>query len=317
MLLIFGGAYLLRAITDFQFVPTGIGIAMGATYAVYWLFMAWRKGLVDSERAGAAFFGGTSVLLALPLLVEAVTKFELLSGQQGLVALTVYFSLALWVAVLRQLRSLAWLVTIGGIGTAFAILIASHEAPLVAIVLVFLGLASPGQISTKDDKLNVRQCWIDGCPIVEVLDQGVAHHAPVKIPCAIRFGERKVLSLEYFSLIFIFVAYATSGSKLLVAVLYILDHIFFNFAIAIRTYFQKVGDPKDIAPSMAVGFTINHIAAVVIPVVFGLVWLWSPAVVFLCGTAMAGISLALSRLVPTTPEEGNEVRRRSRRVVAN
>ena len=38
--------------------------------------------------------------------------------------------------------SLEWLVTIGGIGTAFAILIASHEAPLVAIVLVFLGLAS-------------------------------------------------------------------------------------------------------------------------------------------------------------------------------
>ena len=142
VLLIFGGAYLLRAITDFQFVPTGVGIAMGATYAVYWLFMAWRKGLRDSQRASAAFFGGTSVLLALPLLVEAVTKFELLSGRQGLLALAIFFSLALLVAMLRQLRSLAWLVTAGSVGTAVAVLIASHEALLVSLFLVFLGLAS-------------------------------------------------------------------------------------------------------------------------------------------------------------------------------
>jgi hypothetical protein len=74
----------------------------------------------------------------------------------------------------------------------------------------------------------------------------------------IRYGERKVLTVEYLSLIFVFLAYAATGSKLLVAVLYILDHIFFNFAIAIRTYFQKVGDPRDIAPSMAVGFTTHR-----------------------------------------------------------
>lgn len=59
--------------------------------------------------------------------------------------------------------------------------------------------------------------------------------------CIIRFGERKVLSLEYFSLIFIFLAYSTVTSKTLVGILYILDHIFFNFAIAIRTYFRNRG----------------------------------------------------------------------------
>lgn len=88
----------------------------------------------------------------------------------------------------------------------------------------------------------------------------------------IRFGERKVLSLEYFSLIFIFLAYAIIQTKFQVAVLYVLDHIFFNFSIAIRTYFQKIGDPKDIAPTMAMGFTINHIAAVILPVVGGILW---------------------------------------------
>jgi len=107
----------------------------------------------------------------------------------------------------------------------------------------------------------------------------------------IRFGERKVLSLEYASLIFVFTSYALADSKLIVALLYILDHIFFNFAIAIRTYFQKVGDPRDIAPSMAVGFTINHLAAVFLPAVGGILWIVDYRIPFVGGAAMALISL--------------------------
>ena len=107
----------------------------------------------------------------------------------------------------------------------------------------------------------------------------------------IRFGERKVLSLEYFSLIFIFFAYATVESKIIVAVLYILDHVFFNFAIAIRTYFQKIGHPQDIASSMAVGFTINHIAAVILPALGGLLWIIDYRIPFICGAVLSMISL--------------------------
>src|SRR5210317_76184 len=115
--------------------------------------------------------------------------------------------------------------------------------------------------------------------------------SPIIGKSIIRFGERKVLSLEYFSLIFIFLAYATTTTKLLVAVLYILDHIFFNFSIAIRTYFQKVAHPRDIAPSMAVGFTINHIAAVVLPAIGGVLWMVDYRIPFVAGAAMAMISL--------------------------
>ena len=107
----------------------------------------------------------------------------------------------------------------------------------------------------------------------------------------IRFGERKVLSSEYASLVIIFLAYALTDSKWGVALLYILDHIFFNFAIAIRTYFQKVGDPRDIAPSMAVGFTINHIAAVFLPALGGFLWVLDYRIPFFGGAAMALISL--------------------------
>ena len=109
--------------------------------------------------------------------------------------------------------------------------------------------------------------------------------------CIIRFGERKVLSLEYASLIVIFLAYAVVDSGWAVALLYILDHIFFNFAIAIRTYFQKVADPKDIAPSMAVGFTINHIAAVFIPALGGALWMVDYRIPFVVGAFLSLISL--------------------------
>lgn len=117
----------------------------------------------------------------------------------------------------------------------------------------------------------------------------------------IRFGERRVLTLEYFSLIWVFLAYAQVDSRIAVAVLYILDHIFFNFSIAIRTYFQKIGDPSDIAPSMAVGFTINHIAAVVLPAVGGLLWIIDYRIPFAGGAVLSLISLMAVQFI-RTPE---------------
>ncbi len=67
--------------------------------------------------------------------------------------------------------------------------------------------------------------------------------------------------------------------------------------IAIKTFFQKIAAPKDIASSSGVSFTINHIAAVVIPAAFGLIWLVSPAMVFYAGALMAFVSLILAQLV--------------------
>ncbi|MFZ5981382.1 MAG: MFS transporter [Candidatus Zixiibacteriota bacterium] len=107
----------------------------------------------------------------------------------------------------------------------------------------------------------------------------------------VRFGERKVLSAEYFSLILVFVGYALVENKMLAAGLYIADHVFYNFAIAIRTFFQKVGEPEDIAPSMSAGFAINHIAAVVFPVFGGLLWMIDYRIPFLVGAGLSFISL--------------------------
>ena len=121
-----------------------------------------------------------------------------------------------------------------------------------------------------------------------------------------KFGERKALTLEYLGLIFVFIAYGLVDNPTLAAGLYILDHMFFAIAIAISTYFQKIADPKDMASSAGVSFTINHIAAVVIPAALGMVWIWSHSLVFYIGACFALASLIAAQYIPKTPSPGNE-----------
>lgn len=121
-----------------------------------------------------------------------------------------------------------------------------------------------------------------------------------------KIGEKKVLTIEYIGLIFVFTGYGLVESADIAAVLYIVDHLFFAMAIAIKTYFQKIADPADIASNAGISFTINHIAAVVIPVIFGLIWLINPSFVFYIGALIAGLSLLSAQLIPNTPMPGNE-----------
>jgi MFS family permease len=113
-----------------------------------------------------------------------------------------------------------------------------------------------------------------------------------------RFGERTVLSLEYLTLVVVFSCYAFSDSKLLVIIMYIVDHLVFSFTMAIQTFFQKIADSKDISSSMAMGGTINHIAAVIIPVLGGMTWTLHPAAVFMIGMALSTASLLFTQLIP-------------------
>ena len=122
-----------------------------------------------------------------------------------------------------------------------------------------------------------------------------------------RFGERRALTFEYVGLIIVFTAYAFVENPYIGAGLYVIDHMFFALAIAMATYFQKIADPADLASSAGVSFTINHIAAVVVPAALGMVWMYSPTAVFLAGTGFAVCSLLLSQNIPGSPEPGNEV----------
>ena len=125
-----------------------------------------------------------------------------------------------------------------------------------------------------------------------------------------RFGERRAMLVEYVGLIGVFLAYGGlywfGWGLVVAAALYVLDHLFFAMSFSLRTYFQKIADPADIAPTAAVAFTINHIAAVFLPAALGYLWLTNPDGVFLLAAGMAATSLALALLVPRHPEPGNE-----------
>jgi len=120
------------------------------------------------------------------------------------------------------------------------------------------------------------------------------------------WGEKRTLTLEYAGLAVIFTAYAFAESAWFAAALYIVDHVFFAMAIALKSYLKKIADPADMAATAGVSFSINHIAAVVLPFALGLLWVVSPPLVFIIGAIIAVASLLLSQLVPGAPVRGME-----------
>ena len=125
-----------------------------------------------------------------------------------------------------------------------------------------------------------------------------------------KYGERRMFMVEHFGVACVFMAYGGiygfGWGAGIGATLYVLDHMFFSMAFSLKTYFQKIGDPADMAPTAAVAFTINHIAAVFLPAALGYLWVRSPETVFGLATMMAFATLALAFLVPHDPGPGNE-----------
>jgi predicted MFS family arabinose efflux permease len=110
-----------------------------------------------------------------------------------------------------------------------------------------------------------------------------------------RFGERRMLTLNFVCLIGIFIGYATIKEPMILIPLFIVDNLLFGFSLGINSYFQKIARiPQDITPNMSMGQSINHVAAVIIPVVGGILWeVFDPAVPFLGGAVIAVVSLVL------------------------
>jgi len=118
-----------------------------------------------------------------------------------------------------------------------------------------------------------------------------------------RLGERLVLTINFAGLIGVFLGYAFVPLVVVLFVLFVLDHIFFGFNLAIESYFQKIArSPKEITSNVSMGQTINHVSALVVPVLGGLLWEYvSPSAPFLVGVGVAVISLVLAQFIRTPP----------------
>jgi MFS family permease len=120
-----------------------------------------------------------------------------------------------------------------------------------------------------------------------------------------KWGEKQALKFEYISLILVFSMYALIDYPWMAILLYFLDNICFSFSIATRSYFQKIAKPSDMAPTAGVSFTINHIAAVIIPVLGGYLWLVDWRIPFIMGVGFACCSLFLTRFIRVPKQLAN------------
>jgi MFS family permease len=114
-------------------------------------------------------------------------------------------------------------------------------------------------------------------------------------------GERTLLVVNYVVLVFLFSAYALVHTVLLLGIVYCIDNMLFGFSAAITTYLGKIAPREELTPSLAMGSTANHIAAVGVPVLGGIVWEhFGYQVTFFvgAGTCIASILVALAINVP-------------------
>ncbi|MBL7065554.1 MAG: MFS transporter [Anaerolineae bacterium] len=126
----------------------------------------------------------------------------------------------------------------------------------------------------------------------------------------IRFGERRVLTLNFVFLIFVFLGYAYIPLLPVLYVLFVADQVLFGFRISLQSYFQKIAvRPQEITPNISLGQTINHIAAVIIPVVGGMVWeVVGSRYTFLIGVGVAVLSLVLVQWMHTERSDSSGLR---------
>lgn len=112
-------------------------------------------------------------------------------------------------------------------------------------------------------------------------------------------GERAALTITFASLALVFLGYAYISLLPVLYVLFVVDNVFFGFNVALTTYFQKIAvTPEEITSNLATEQAINHIAAIIVPVVGGTVWqMFGAQMPFLFGVAIVLLGLALAQLI--------------------
>lgn len=139
--IVFGGAYLLRALMESETLPPGVAVTLGFLYALVWLGAADRAAAAG-RLSSSLFHGGTSVVIAFPLLWESSTRFDFFGAPATAAMLALFSGLALLVAWRRRLQGLAAATTLAALGTVFALALGAGQVLEPAVFLVLLGVAT-------------------------------------------------------------------------------------------------------------------------------------------------------------------------------
>lgn len=137
-LLVFAGAYLLRALTDSGTLPAAAGVGVGLAYAGVWLAAAARA----RDALGAAFHGGSATLVAFPLIVEATLRFALFTPAAAAVVLGAAASAFGTTAWWTRQRPLAWMATTAATVAGIVIAVRGDATAPFAVLFVLIGIGT-------------------------------------------------------------------------------------------------------------------------------------------------------------------------------
>ncbi|HUP02613.1 MAG TPA: hypothetical protein VMU19_01410 [Bryobacteraceae bacterium] len=137
------GAYLLRALTESDTLSVGVGVAIGICYAILWLIWAARTPV--ERRMETALHSVTAALVLAPLLWEATLRFHAISTRTAGALLLAFTLIGLAVSWRKRLLAVATITMLAGLGTAAALLMATHD--VLPFTFVFLGVAAAVEIS--------------------------------------------------------------------------------------------------------------------------------------------------------------------------
>jgi hypothetical protein len=138
--IVFGGAFLLRALTEGGVVPGAVGVLLGLVYALGWLVAADRS--AERNRLSARFHGAASVLIAWPLVAEATTRFQLVDAPAATLLLALLVTGVYVVATRRDLPWVAGLAGFATIGVGTVIAAATGSGAVVSLLLITLATAT-------------------------------------------------------------------------------------------------------------------------------------------------------------------------------
>ncbi len=239
-----------------------------------------------------------------------------------------------WLGQLRSVNSFAWLATIGICNLVFThlgyegLFVMSGVATILGGIAVFFAdkkkpEAQKGFVLRRRYKLYYMLNFLQGLRKQVFITFAIyalvkVHGMPIETTLKLVFvnqllitvtatwmgklvdhyGERIMLSLSYAGLAIVFFGYATIHHRPTLYVLYCIDNLIFFGGIALTTYLHKIAPEEDLKPTLSMGVTMNHMAAVAAPLVGGFAWrLFGYEVIFLAGSALAVLSLIVSQWV--------------------
>ena len=141
LLLVLAGGFFLRAMTDTGVLAPPVGIALAFAYGLVWLFLSDRAGR-RRQLPRAVFHAIATAMVAFPLLIEATTRFKVLTGATSALAIAALTSGLLLVAWRQRMRAVAWIAVIGALPTSFVLLSQTGVIAPFAVFLIAFGVAT-------------------------------------------------------------------------------------------------------------------------------------------------------------------------------